>query len=68
MYPLLFEFSGASHSVSLGKCYQLEGAYKKNNLPINEIADLHTYVVGVKITSLEATTFLFGVVLDTVST
>ena len=68
MYPLLFEFSGAPHSVFSGKCDQLEGAYKKNNLPINEIADLHTYVVGAKITSLEAATFLFGVVIDTVST
>ena len=57
-YPLLVEFGGASHSVSLGKCDQLEGAYKKNNLPINEIADLHAYVVGAKITSLEAATFL----------
>ena len=55
--PLLVEFGGASHSVSLGKYDQLEGSYKKNNLPINEISDLHAYVVGAKITSLEATTF-----------
>ena len=61
MYPLLVEFGGR-------KCDQLEGAYKKNNLPINEIVDLRTYAVGAKITSLEATTFLFSVVLDTVST